>query len=85
MLDPKNISKEEARALLKRLGFLKSRRSITGEEREKVFTMLRLVPCKSSNNQHLWTDTWIIGNITYNHHTGSGVDELEEVINEPTH
>lgn len=71
---------QEARAFLKSLGLLKKRRILQGEELEQVLTMLRLIgPGEESNNQHIWTESWRVGNITYNHHFGSGVDELEEV------
>lgn len=71
---------EEAHAFLKKLGLLKKRRIIEGEELEQVLTMLRLMgPGEESNNQHIWTESWRVGNIQYNYHTGSGVNELEEV------
>ena len=70
---------QEARAFLKKLGLLKTTRILVGEEREKVETMLRLIPCESSNNQRLWTDEWVVGDITYQHITGEGVDELAEI------
>ena len=72
-------TKEEARAWLKELGLLKTRRILTGEEREKTFTMLRLIPSEQSNNQHLWCESWTVGNVKYGHLTGSGVDELIEI------
>ena len=72
-------TKEEARAWLKELGLLKTRRILTGEEREKTFTMLRLIPSEQSNNQHLWCESWTVGNVRYDHLTGSGVDELVEI------
>ena len=76
-------TKEEARAWLKELGLLKKRHTIVGEEREKVMTMLRLIgPGEQSNNQHIWTESWTVGNITYNLHTGTEFDDLEEVIEE---
>lgn len=79
-------TKEQALAFLKRAGLLKQHRVITGEEREKVFTMLRLLPSKHTNNQHLWYETWQVGNITYNHVIGDGVDELVEITeNESAH
>ena len=74
------MSPEEARAFLKRAGLLKRHRTIKGAEREQVMTMLALVPSTHSNNQRFWTESWVVGNITYNHYTGSGLDELEEVI-----
>lgn len=74
---------EKLVAFLKSLGLLKKRRILQGEEREQVLTMLRLKgPGEESNNQHLWTESWRIGNVEYNHHTGSGVNELEEVIDD---
>lgn len=78
---------ESARRFLKGLGLLKKRRIIEGEEREKVLTMLRLLgPGEESNNQRVWTESWRVGNIEYNIHTGEGFEELEEVIDdEPTH
>jgi hypothetical protein len=73
---PRN--KEQALELLKELGLLKKYRVLQGEERKQVETMLKLVPYTSSNNQRCWTDTWIVGSITYTHTTGSGIDELLE-------
>ncbi len=75
-------TKEEARAWLKALGFLRTQRVIEGDEREKTFTMLRLLPSTHSNNQHLWCESWTVGNITYDHLTGDGVDELVEITEE---
>jgi hypothetical protein len=76
--DPKKLHD-----FLKSLGLLKKRRILQGEEREQVLTMLRLKgPGEESNNQHVWTESWRIGNVEYNYHTGSGVNELEEVIDD---
>lgn len=77
-----NRSKEQARNLLKSIGLLKNYRIIQGKEREKVFTMLHMIPSTHSNNQRFWCETWKVGNITYNHYTGSGLDDLEEVTDE---
>lgn len=73
-------TREEARAFLKSLGYLKKIRVIEGAERDQVLTMLALVPHESSNNQRFWTDSWIIGNIRYDHTTGEDLDELVEII-----
>ncbi len=73
------LTKEEAREILKKIGLLKKYRCLQGAEREQVMTMLNLIPYEDSNNQRFWCRTWQIGNITYNHYTGSGLDELEEV------
>lgn len=73
-------TKEEARAFLKICGLLKTSRTLVGEEREKTMTMLRLMgPGQQSNNQHVWTESWTVGNITYNYHVGVEFDDLEEV------
>lgn len=74
------MTQEQAHAFLKRAGLLKKTRVIEGEEREKTLTMLRLTPSETSNNQHLWTETWAIGDVTYDLVSGNGVDELIETI-----
>ena len=77
----KPLTKKQAHDLLASIGALDKRRTITGEEREKVLTMLRLKgPGEQSNNQHVWTESWTMGNITYNYHVGAEFDDLEEVI-----
>lgn len=68
------------REFMKSIGAFKKRRILVGKEREQVLTMLRLIESESSNNQHVWTETWHVGNITYHLHDGIGIDELEEVI-----
>lgn len=75
-------TKEEAQAFLKSIGALKKYRTIKGEERQQVETMLKLVPYEDSNNQRFWCRTWVVGNITYNHYSGHDMDELEEVTND---
>ena len=71
------------RELMKSIGAFKKRRVIEGEERDKVMTMLRLLgPGEQSNNQHIWTESWSVGNIEYNIHTGEKFEELEEVIDD---
>lgn len=73
-------TREQARAFLKRAGLLNTRRILEGKEREKTLTMLRLMPSETSNNQHLWCETWKVGNITYDLLIGDGVDDLIETI-----
>lgn len=75
-------TKEEARAFLKSIGALKKYRYLAGDERQQVETMLALLPYEDSNNQRVWCRSWIVGDITYNHYSGSGLDHLEEVIEE---
>lgn len=75
------------RELMRSIGAFKKRRTIVGEEREQVMTMLRLKGSgEQSNNQHVWTESWQVGNIEYNYHVGEEIDDLEEVIDdEPAH
>ena len=84
MIKPKEFkTKEEARAFLKRCGLLKTERTLEGEEREQVFTMLALLPPpESSNSQRFWTDEWVVGDKTYQHTTGEGIDELSETTDD---
>ena len=79
---------ERLKLFMKGLGLYKKRRVISDpDEQEKILTMLRLLgPGESSNNQHFWTESWRVGNIEYNIHTGDNFEELEEVIDdESTH
>lgn len=69
-----------ARAFLKSCGLLKTTRILEGEERKQVETMLRLLPPpEASNNQRFWTEEWVVGDKTYQHTIGEGVDELAEI------
>ena len=73
---------EKLKQFMKGLGLFKKRRIITDpKEQEQVMTMLRLLgPGEQSNNQHVWTESWRVGNIEYNIHSGEKFEELEEVI-----
>ena len=74
------LTPEQAGELLARLGLLDKRRILEGEELDRVMSMLRLLgPGEQSNNQHVWTESWKVGDITYNIHSGDGWEELEEV------
>lgn len=73
------MTSQQARAFLKRMGYLTKMRVLQGEEREKILTMLRLIEPEVSNNQHLWSESWTVGNTRYELVTGSGVDELIEI------
>ena len=74
---------EKLKQFMKDLGLYKKRRVIEGEERDRIMTMLRLLgPGEQSNNQHVWTESWRVGNIEYNIHTGEKFEELEEVIDD---
>jgi hypothetical protein len=71
-------NKEEAIVFLKRCGLFKNTRVIEGKEREHILTMLILIPSESSNNQHLWCESWQVGNVKYDRVVGDGIDELVE-------
>lgn len=74
---------EKLKQFMKGLGLYKKRRVLEGEEREQVMTMLRLLgPGETSNNQRVWTESWRVGNIEYNIHSGEKFEELEEVIDD---
>jgi hypothetical protein len=76
-------TREEARAFLKRCGLLKTTRILEGEERKQVETMLRLIgPGEESNSQRFWTEEWVVGDKTYQHTTGKGIDELSEITDD---
>jgi len=87
MINPDNMTQAEACAFLSRAGLLKNTRILEGVERKQVETMLHLLgPGKESNNQRFWSEEWVVGDITYVHTSGSGVDELAEITEyEPTH
>ena len=74
------ITEQQARAFLKKAGLLNTTRVLEGYEREKTLTMLRLIESEVSNNQHLWCESWTVGNVKYELVTGSGVDDLLEII-----
>lgn len=41
-------------------------RELSGDEYDKVYTMLALLePHTCSNNQHSWTNTYIVGDLQY--------------------
>lgn len=83
-----NMTEDERRAaaiaFLKRAGLLRTRRTIDDpDEMAQILTMLRLLgPGEVTNNQHVWTESWRVGNRKYNIHSGTGWEELEEVIDE---
>jgi hypothetical protein len=74
------ITEQQARAFLKKAGLLNTTRVLEGYEREKTLTMLRLIESEVSNNQHLWCESWTVGNVKYELVTGAGVDDLLEII-----
>jgi hypothetical protein len=77
-----NLCKDpvKLRAFMKSIGAYNKHRILEGEERTQVETMLRLLgPGEDSNNQRFWTEEWVVGDKTYQHTVGEGVDELAEI------
>lgn len=71
---------EKARAFIRKV-MGPPRRALTGEEYDKIWTMLQLVePYHQSNNQRTWTDRYRVGKIRYDVTYGLGDEpEIEEV------
>jgi hypothetical protein len=60
-----NMSKEEARALIRKV-MGPPKRTLEGKEREQVLLLLTMMePYSESNNQHSWTDCYMIGQTEY--------------------
>ena len=60
-------TKEEAYDWLVKIGVIRpNTREIVGDEKEQTLTMLRLIePTVTTNNQHSWSEDYIIGNLHY--------------------
>lgn len=60
-----SMSPEELKTFLRKV-MGPPKRTLEGTEREQVLTMLALVdPHSTSNNQHSWTDCYMIGGTEY--------------------
>lgn len=61
----KNMTPEQARALLRRVQD-PPRRTLEGKEQEDVLLLLAMIePFEQSNNQHSWTNSYRIGDTVY--------------------
>lgn len=60
------------------------KRTLEGAEREHVLTLLALIePFEQSNNQHSWTDSYMIGDTEYHVTTFPGGEEIvDEMLKE---
>ena len=78
-------SKEEAIEFLRRIG-MKNRRTLLGQEREHMLTILALVePANSSNNQRTFTETYYHAGKEYELTWGFSIEgEPEPLIEEIT-
>jgi hypothetical protein len=61
------MSREEAYDWLVKIGAIRPlTREIVGDEKDQTLTMLKLIePTVTSNNQHSWSEDYIIGNLHY--------------------
>jgi len=76
----KEMTKEEAKAFLRKVMGYDSR-TIEGVEKEHLLTVFQLIePTNSSNNQRFWTDVYIHAGKEYHHTIGEGLDELTEIL-----
>lgn len=57
------------------------KRTLEGKEREQVLLLLAMMePYESSNNQHSWTDCYMIGNTEYHVISFSCEDAIVELM-----
>lgn len=75
-----NMTPEEAKALLRRvLG--PPRRVLEGKERDHVLLMLAMLePYSESNNQHSWTECYMIGSTDYRVTSFPNGDDIVELM-----
>ena len=79
----KEMTREEARAFIRRVMGPPSR-TLEGKEKNDIILLLALMePFKATNNQHSWTEYYMIGNREY-HVTNftDGEVIIEEMLNE---
>ena len=75
----KERTKEEALALVRQI-MGRPCRELEGQERDQLLTMFSLMePEKAFNNQHTWTDVYMIGKTEYHVSSGPGIDLIVEV------
>jgi hypothetical protein len=75
-----NMTKEEAKAFIRRV-MGPTKRTLEGQEKENMLTLFRLVePIESTNNQRSFTDEYLhAGKTYYVHYFGNDI-EVEEVL-----
>lgn len=74
------MTKEEARAFIRRV-MGPSKRTLEGQEKENMLILFKLIdPVESTNNQRSFTDEYVhAGKTYYVHHFGNDI-EVEEVL-----
>jgi hypothetical protein len=79
----KEMTKEEAQAFLRRvLG--PPHRTLAGKEKEQILLLIAIIdPYKATNNQHSYTEYYMIGETEYHVTTFPGDDQVvDEMLNE---
>ena len=76
-------TKEEARAFIRKV-MGPPRKTLEGKEREQVLLLLAMMePYSASNNQHSWTECYMIGETDYHVTTFPGEDVIvDEMLKE---
>jgi hypothetical protein len=60
-----HMTEEQAQAFIRKV-MGPPRKTLEGKEREQILLLLALIePYKATNNQHSWTEYYMIGNIEY--------------------
>jgi hypothetical protein len=75
-----NMSKEEAIAFIRKV-MGPPKRTLEGKEREQVLLLIAMIePYSASNNQHSWTECYMIGNADYHVTTFPGGDVIVDLM-----
>jgi hypothetical protein len=76
-------TKEEARAFIRKV-MGPPKKTLEGKEREQVLLLLAMMePYSASNNQHSWTECYMIGETDYHVTTFPGEDVIvDEMLKE---
>jgi hypothetical protein len=65
MIDPTSMTTEEAKEFLRKV-MGPPRRTLEGKEKNDIILLLALMePYSASNNQHSWTECYMIGKTDY--------------------
>jgi len=74
------MSPEQAREFIRKV-MGSPRRTLEGQERDHVLTMLALAePFEETNNQHSWTSCYKIGNREYHVTSFPGEDDIVDEL-----
>jgi hypothetical protein len=73
-------TKEEARAFIRKV-MGPPKRTLEGKEKTDILLLLTMIePYSASNNQHSWTECYMIGDKDYHVTTFPGEDEIVDLI-----